>query len=169
MPGAVPVPGAEATGRGGAVGQRIRCPPWETTDAHGSGAGLAAGRRFFRRFPLVEPRGGAVDAPAALGSAEPLEVAEHLDVAGTQRAERRRGAGGVSSRDLTARDRDGNVGPRGQRGRLCVWGGGKGVGRALGEGEGRGGWSPRGCWGRMDGIIGSNGDGVDGVVLGRRS
>ncbi|XP_040506333.1 TLC domain-containing protein 2 isoform X2 [Gallus gallus] len=121
MPGAVPVPGAGATGRGGAVGQRIPCPPWEAADAHGSGAGLAAGRRFFRRFPLVEPGGGAADAPAALGSAEPLEVAEHLDVAGTQRAERRRGAGGVSSRDRTARDRDGNVGPRGQRGRFCLY------------------------------------------------
>lgn len=142
MPGAVPVPGAGATGRGGAVGQRIPCPPWEAADAHGSGAGLAAGRRFFRRFPLVEPGGGAADAPAALGSAEPLEVAEHLDVAGTQRAERRRGAGGVSSRDRTARDRDGNVGPRGQRGRLCVWGGGRGVGGGFGGGVGTGWMEP---------------------------
>lgn len=107
VPGAVPVPRAgPGAGRGGAR-RAARPVPWEPggpVDAHGFQPGAAGGGRFLRRFPLAEPGAGAARAAAALGPAQALEVAQHLDIAGAQRAQRRRGAGRVSGTAGTRRD-----------------------------------------------------------------
>lgn len=96
LPGRCRCPGRCWLGRGGAVVELPWVPHGVLRVAHGCRCGVAADGRFFRRFPLVEPGLGALGATASFGSAQPLEVAKHLDLVGTQRAQQQRGAAGVS-------------------------------------------------------------------------
>ncbi|XP_066835793.1 TLC domain-containing protein 2 isoform X1 [Anser cygnoides] len=121
LPGRCRCPGRCWLGRGGAVVELPWVPHGELRVAHGCRCGVAAGGRFLRRFPLVEPGLGALGAAASFGSAQPLEVAKHLDVVGTQRAQRRRGAAGVLPLPRAARGPGGHAPARGAQpgGRVC--------------------------------------------------
>lgn len=120
-PGRAPEPGeAEPPGGGADESRREAAGP---VSAHGCEPGAAGGGRVLRRFPPAEPGAGAVGAAAAVGPAQPVEVAQHLDLAGSQRAQRRRGAGRVSG---TGTGDPEEIGRRGGPGMLEVNGGTEG-------------------------------------------
>ncbi|XP_027327932.2 TLC domain-containing protein 2 isoform X1 [Anas platyrhynchos] len=113
LPGRCRCPGRCWLGLGGAVVELPWVPHGVLRVAHGCRCGVAVDGRFFRRFPLVEPGLGALGAAASFGSAQPLEVAKHLDLVGTQRAQQQRGAAGVLPLPRAARGHGGHAAARG--------------------------------------------------------